>query len=280
MRLPRIRTKGPAENLVLSLSETIVNIGSIFAVADLAGQNAERLVGRVEAKLRKAARQVHLPDEYIELLCEVYDDLTRDVRPHQGRPRAAVCATDGRGYAGARTPASSPTAGAGARRIEPCAGRGAGSHSGVRRPLSYNPGGLASAAVGQGPPIISGDRQLQKGWELGDGREAPRHGASCLGHNGQSRAPSGVAAPPQRRRGSLHRNWRTLLWPGRRGCRSISPQGASGGVSLSGSQPRRAPLQTAFNGGRKPLLMPFKWPGATLHIQAARPAVYSAKCAA
>lgn len=141
------------------------------------------------------------------------------VARRRGRPRAAVCATDGRGYAGARTPASSPTAGAGARRIEPCAGRGAGSHSGVRRPLSYNPGGLASAAVGQGPPIISGDRQLQKGWELGDGREAPRHGASCLGHNGQSRAPSGVAAPPQRRRGSLHRNWRTLRLPGRRGGR-------------------------------------------------------------
>lgn len=82
MRLPRIRTKVPAENLVLSLSEMIINIGSIFWAADQSGQNAERLVSQVKAKLRKAARQASLPGEFVELLCEVYDDLTRDVRPH------------------------------------------------------------------------------------------------------------------------------------------------------------------------------------------------------
>ena len=205
--------------------------------------------------------------------------MNREVHMERGIDRSAVARRRGRPGQGIGGPAVAPHRGRpAAPRIESQARGAPESRDETRRP--YNAGGHPRAAVGQGPPIISDDRQLQKGWEPGDGREAPRHGAGCLDHNGQSRTPSGVAAPPQRRRAFPLRNWRTLLWPGRRGCRSISPQGASGGVSLSGSQPRRAPLQTAFNGGRKPLLMPFKWPGATLHIQAARPAVYSAKCAA
>jgi len=66
----------------MALSETILKIGTLFGAADCSCQKAERLVSQMKVNLRKAARRANLPDEYVELLSEVYEDLVRRVGDH------------------------------------------------------------------------------------------------------------------------------------------------------------------------------------------------------